>query len=196
VANMKGPERRMSHPLDDLLSFAERSYIRMQAEGLISHCLAQGDVTAFDDLVEGLVLAGDSSLAVMHEIIEEIDAAKSKHRQEGLGVRQDLSDALEEFGVHLPQLMLVTPPEAFHRIVTQGLKAEIRQAAPGLAKEDEILLEEICADAAERITKVARRMALLGQIEANVRDWWGCLAYHAARSSDHSGDSEPHSPVQ
>jgi hypothetical protein len=186
----------MSRPLDDLLSFAERSYIRMQAEGLISHCLAQGDASAFDDLVEGLVLAGDSSLAVMHEILEEINAAKAQHRQEGLGVRQDLTDALAEFGVHLPQLMSTAGPETFHRIVTQGLKLEIRQAAPGLAKEDEALLEEICADAAERITKVARRMALLGQIEANVRDWSGCLAYHAARSFDHPGKGEISPPIQ
>jgi hypothetical protein len=193
---MMGSERRTKHPLDDLLSFAERSYIRMQAEGLISHCLAQGDASAFDDLVEGLVLAGDSSLAVMREIMEEIYAAKGKYRQEGLGVRQDLLDALEEFGVHLPQLASEAAPEAFHRIVNQGLRAEIKQAAPGLAKEDEALLEEICADAADRISKVARRMALLRQIEASVRDWSGCLAYNAARSFDHTGDGGTTSLVQ
>lgn len=186
----------MSHPLDDLLSLAERSYIRMQAEGLISHCLAQGDTSAFEDLIEGLVLAGASSLAVMHEILEEIHAAKREHSQEGLGVRQDLFDALEEFGVRLPQLMTQAAPEAFHRIVSQGLKGEIRQSAPGLAQEDEALLEEICADAADRITKVARRMALLSQIEANVRDWSGCLAYHAAKSFDLRGEGEAGPPVQ
>jgi hypothetical protein len=186
----------MSHPLDDLLSFAERSYVRMQAEGLISHCLAQGDTSAFEDLVEGLVLAGSSSLAVMREILEEIHSAKTQHSQEGLGVRQDLSDALEEFGVHLPQLMSVAAPEALHRIVSQGLTGEIKQVAPELPKEDEALLEEICADAAERITKVARRMALLSQIEASVRDWSGSLAYHAAKSFDQSGEGRADSLLQ
>jgi hypothetical protein len=186
----------MSHPLDDLLSFAERSYVRMQAEGLISHCLAQGDTSAFEDLVEGLVLAGSTSLAVMREILEEIHSAKSQHSQEGLGVRQDLSDALAEFGVHLPQLTAVAAPEALHRIVSQGLRHEIKQAAPDLAKEDEALLEEICADAAERITRVARRMTLLSQIEASVRDWSASLAYHAARSFDLPGNAEVGSPVQ
>jgi len=186
----------MRQPLDDFLSFAEQSYIRMQAEGLISHCLAQGDASAFEDLVEGLVLAGASSLSVMHEILEEIRVTKTHHSQEGLGVRQDLTDALEEFGVRLPQLTAAAAPEAFHRMISQGLKREIKQAAPGLAREDQALLQEICTDAAERITRVARRMALLNQIEANLRDWSGSLAYHAARSFSLDGELEEGSPVQ
>jgi hypothetical protein len=192
---MKKSGSQVSHPLDDLLSFAEQSYIRMQAEELISHCLAQGDTSPFENLVEGLVLAGASSLAVMHEILEEIRIAKTHHSQEGLGVRQDLADALEEFGVRLPQLVAVAAPEAFHKIVSQGLRREIKQAAPGLEKEDEALLEEICVDAAERITKVARRMTLLNQIEANLRDWSGSLAYHAARSFDQAGEGEANSLI-
>lgn len=186
----------MSQPLDDLLSFAEQSYIRMQAEGMISHCLAQGDTAAFQDLVEGLVLAGASSLAVMHEILEEIRVAKTHHSVEGLSVRQDLSDALEEFGVRLPHLTSAATPDAFHRMISRGLHQEIKQAAPGLAREDQALLEEICADAAERVTRVARRMALLNQIEANVRDWAGCLAYHAAKSFGLAAQGKGGAPIQ
>ncbi len=48
----------MSEPLDEVLTFAERVYLRMQAEQLIRQCLDRGDPGPFDALLENLVLAG------------------------------------------------------------------------------------------------------------------------------------------
>ena len=97
----------MSSPLDDLLNFAHQSYVRMEAEQLISECLELGTPAPFNDMVEGLVLAGTSSLMLLREILDEVLSAKSLLSQEGLGIRQDLVDALSEFGVHLPRLFYV-----------------------------------------------------------------------------------------
>jgi hypothetical protein len=171
----------MSQPLDDLLSLAERSYIRIEAEELIDSCLYQGDFTPFTDLVEGLVLAGSSSLSILREIHEAIRSVKADLRQEGLDIRQDLVEALSEFGVALPQLLGTDAPEAFRRICSADLHEKIVRASGSLDGEDSALIAEVCADAGARIEKVARRLALVSWVEQAVLDWMDGLAYEMAR---------------
>jgi hypothetical protein len=186
----------VNRPLDEILTYAERSYVRMQAEQLIKHCIDIGDSKPFDQLLEGLVLAGASSLGVMREIQEELRATKSALSQEGLGVRQDLMDAFEEFGVHLPALAGAEAPEAFRRICNLSLGQEALKVAPILDAEDAVLLREICSEAAERVTSIARRMALLSRLDRAVRDWTDGLAYQAVRlhEGDDSGNPRPAAP--
>lgn len=172
----------MSQPLDDLLTFAERAYIRMEAEQLITQCLDNGDTTPFNSLVEGLVLAGSSSLGVLREIQEELRSARSSLGKEGLGVRQDLVQALSEFGVNLPQLLSVETPEVFRQMCSTGLRREVQRAARDLANEDESLLQEICVEAGERVTRIARRLAVLSRLEDSVNDWLTGLAFEASQS--------------
>ena len=173
----------MSQPLDDLLTIAERAYVRMQAGQLISQCLEVGDASALDALVRQLVLAGSPSLAVLREIREEISSVRSSLRQEGLSVRQELKDALAGFGLQMPQLLAAEPPEAFRKICGQGLRSEVKKAASGLVSEDQLLLEEICREAGERVSTIASRLALLGRVDGAVQDWLVSLAYEAAHTS-------------
>lgn len=173
----------MSQPLDDLLTIAERAYVRMQAEQLISQCLDEGDASALEALIQQLVLAGAPSLAVLREIREEIGSVLSSLRQEGLAVRQELKDALAGFGLQMPQLLAADPPEAFRRISGQGLRNEVKKAASGLVSEDQLLLEEICREAGDRVSTIASRLALLGKVDRAVHDWLVSLAYEAAHTS-------------
>jgi hypothetical protein len=175
----------MSEPLDDVLTFAERVYLRMQAEQLIRQCLDRGDDAAFDALLENLVLAGASSLGVLHEIHEELQTAKTHLGREGMNVRQDLVQALSEFGVQLPQLLSAEAPDAFRRICSQGLRHEARRAAAlRLEAEDERLLQEICSEAGNRVTGIARRLTLLTHMERLVIDWQEGLLFEALQGRE------------
>jgi len=169
----------LTGPLDDLLNFAHHSYVRMEAEQLINECLELGNPTPFNDMVEGLVLAGISSLMLLREILEEILNAKSALSQEGLGIRQDLVDALSEFGVHLPQLFYVDMPEFFQQSSNRHLKYGLKNVSDQLRSEDRILLEEICLEADERVKQISHRLAMITSFEESVRDWMRCLAYEA-----------------
>ncbi|NIM92671.1 MAG: hypothetical protein GTO18_03015 [Anaerolineales bacterium] len=173
----------MSNPLEELFNFAHQSYVRMEAEQLLSECLELEDPSLFNDMIEGLVLDGASSIVLLREVLEEVLCTKSLLAQEALGIRQDLMDALSEFGVYLPQLLYVDAPEAIRRIYHQSLHIEVTSTEVKLPKEDEALLEEICTEAGNRVSIVARRLTLVNIIEECIRDWIGSLAYEAARNS-------------
>jgi hypothetical protein len=172
----------MSEPLDEVLTFAERAYVRMQAEQLIRQCLDRGNATPFNALLENLVLAGAGSLGVLREIQEELQAARTHLGSEGLNVRQDLVQALSEFGVQLPQLLSAEAPDAFRQICRHGLRRDAaRAAAHRLEAEDEHLLQEICSEAGKRVAGIARRLALLKRMERMVGDWQEGLVFEAVQ---------------
>lgn len=173
----------MSHPLDELLSLAERTYVRLEAEQLIDDCLRKGDSTPFDDLLEELVMAGSKSLTVLREILGAIRTVKTSLSQEGLGVRQDLIDALAEYGIKLSQIISVETPESFLRITRQDLHKEVLKRVISLPAEDEALLEEICIEAGKQITRIARRLVILNRFEESVMDWIDGLAYVVAHTA-------------
>jgi len=110
VMYVLGREFELTDPLDELLTYAERSYLRLEAEQLSRDCMDQGDPSAFNRLLEELVIAGSHSLLVLREILETIRSIMSYLSQEGLSVRQDLMDAMAEFCLFLPQLLSVDAP--------------------------------------------------------------------------------------
>jgi hypothetical protein len=174
----------MGLPLDDLLSLAERSYIRMEAEQLIDTCLESGDITAFDSLLKELVLAGSSSLVVMREILHAIRSVKSSLSQEGLGVRQDLMDALSEFGVYMPQLLSADTPEVYRRICNHKLHRDVMESSGDLEAADEVLLEELCTEAGNRVARIAKDLMIVTRLEKLAMDWMEGLVYESAHSPE------------
>lgn len=183
-----------NNPLDELLNFAHRSYVRMEAEQVIGDCLEKEDLAPFETLLKQLVISNPPSIALLREVLEEIQETKSTLSQEGLGVRQDLMEALTEFGVYLPQLLSAEAPEAMSRICSQGLKQEASASASHLADDDGILLEEICIEAGNRVRNIARRLTLLNILERSVQDWMASVAYEDIRSSGNLTDP-PKSPL-
>ncbi len=173
----------MNNALDELLSLAERTYVRMEAEQLIEQCTELGDLQPFNDLLEELVFAGSTSLFLMREILDVIRVIKAGLSKQGLGVRQDLMVAMAEFGINVPELLGADAPEAFRRICSQELRRQVNDMAQQLEYEDSVLLEEICIEAGGKVTSIAGRLAILRQMEASVLDWLRGLAYEAAHTS-------------
>lgn len=172
----------MIDPLDEILSFAERSYIRYESEQLIAECLERRDTDPFFKLLEELVLAGSSSLSVLWEVLGVIRTFKSELGQQGIDVRADLMQAMAEFGVYFPELVAASPPEAFRQICSRELRKRVQDMANALELDDEALLEEICLEAGNKVTAIAGRLAVLTQLENSVLDWIDGLAYQAVHS--------------
>jgi hypothetical protein len=172
----------LSSPIEDLLNFAHRSYVRMEAEQLIQDCLVREDMEPFNQMVEGLVLDGIHSMPLLQEVLGEVRKTKAILTQEGLGVRQDLMNALAEFGVHLPQILYTDIPGSLHKLTFHTKQFELD--AKNLSEDKQELLEEIWTEAGERVVEVARRLQMISSIEDGIRDWIGSLAYDALRSED------------
>lgn len=171
-------------PLSELLSFAERTYVRMQAEQLISHCLECGDTGPFTELVNELVIAGAPSLVILREVQDVIRTMKADLTRDGRSVREDLVEAMAEFGVFLPRILSADTPDTFRQMCSRAFREDVRRQGANLELEDVNLLEEICVEAGERVTSIAARLGLLNQMEASVVDWLDGLAYEAAHGPD------------
>ncbi|MBN1264398.1 MAG: hypothetical protein JXA25_02815 [Anaerolineales bacterium] len=174
----------MSDPLDELLVYAERSYIRMEAEQIISECLRIGDESDFNHLIQRLFLAGSSSIGILRDILEEIRIKKNALNKESLGVRQGLLDSMVELGVDFPLSFLSENPEHLFLVRENHLFEDIASAAPMLDERSVHLVQDICRDARDRIRILAKRLSMLNTLERTVRDWMSSLAYQATRSRD------------
>jgi len=178
-------------PLDELINFAERTYVRLEAETLIVDCIERGEPKPFFKLLEELILAGTSSLSVLREILDVIRVLKAGLGKEGLDVRQNLVDAMAEFGVALPRLLSAEDPEAFRQICGYEMRYKVNEIAYNLEIEESALLEEICIEAGNKVTAIAGRMAILTQLEESVKDWIDGLTYEAVHNFEPSGWDRP-----
>jgi hypothetical protein len=174
----------VSNPLDDLISLAERTYVRLEAEQLIEDCLIQANPEPFNKLLEELVMAGAESLGILREILSVIRSVKSTLNQEGMGVQHDLKETLSQFGVALPHDPSRGAQESFWQIYHFGFYQELKAHAPWLKMEDQLLLEEICNEAGKQVAQIARRLVLLKGLEETVMDWITGMIYQIAHSSD------------
>lgn len=179
----------MGDALDDLLSLAERAYVRMQASQLIANCLEEGNPAILEDLLHQLVLAGAPSLVALQEIREEIRAASRSLRREGSQVGKKLTEALAGLGVDLPGDVAGTASGISRLGLSRSLQEQVRQAAKSLLPEEQRLVDVLCDEANERATTIARRLALLRRLDGAVSDWLECVAYQAARSAPHDNTS-------
>lgn len=174
--------------MEDLLNFAHRAYVRLEAVQLIQDCLALEEVGPFNKMVETLVLDGPSSIYLMREVLKEVQAAKSNLSQEGLGVRHDLMEALGEFDVKLPNLLSANATNDFRDKSLQSRYLKSSFTAAKLDTEEEALLLEIWSEAGEREIEITGRLSFVNQLEEIIRDWIGSMAYEIMRSGQGSID--------
>ena len=171
--------------LEDLIAFAERSFVRMQAQQLIGQYLEEEDQAPFDQLLEGLILAGTGSLALLRDIVEEIRAKKSALSLEAMNLRQTLMEALADIGIHMPQLPTSEAAEALQQIRKLAQGKDARKNLQDMGCTDEKVLQEICGDVGNRGEQISRKLKLLTDVEQSVLDWFECLTYEAARAMDY-----------
>jgi hypothetical protein len=174
----------VSDPLDDLISLAERTYVRLEAEQLIEDCLAKDDTAPFLNLLEQLVIAGTDSLVILREILSVIRSVKSSLNQEGIGIQDELRKALSEFGINLPRILSAGKRNSLWQIYHGDLYEVIKNHTPWLEVEDHLLLEEICTEAGGRVAQIISHILMLNVFEESILDWMNGMIYEMAHSSD------------
>jgi hypothetical protein len=160
-------------PLDDVYSFVERAYTRLQAGDVLFRCLEEEDIAPIRNWVEGLVLAGPESLVVLREILNEVDQRKKQSQEDIRQVLQDFNVSLQSFGVHLKErqnarALIKMTPEGF---LSMLYHQEIMQ------EETQISCLQLRNDTDDLIKDLETHSRMLVEIEIYISDWLWVLVY-------------------
>ena len=167
----------MNDPLSGRLDYAERIYIRMEAEHVLQLCLNQGEITHFTHLVEELVLAGQPAYGVMREILDEIQSVRAGMNERGIEIRQDLNDALSELGIDRLDQIELDSGNLVRLLCNNKLDLHLEKQNPGLDPDTSEILTEVCVEASDQLRDLAAQLSLLTILEAYLRDWYQGIAY-------------------
>ena len=172
-------------PLYAVYSYVERAYVRLQAGDILIRCLEEGNASPMRQLVEGLVLAGPQSLAVLREMRSEAAHRKSQVLDDLHQVYSDLEESLLTFGIVLTGIK-----NARSIIELKSLKFLGMIQEQGVLEEDsQSACLQILKDSRELIASLNRHVELLEEIEIYIQDWlWG-LAYLQVRDKPGEADS-------
>lgn len=167
--------------------FVERVYVRLEAGEVINHCLDHCDTAPLKTLVEGLVMVGPQSLAVLRELISEAASRKVQLQEARNTIFRKLILNLRECGVKLEgqytsfNITRLTPAK-FGDILRQHSVTDERVLDRCLRLVNESL---------ELLGGLDENFRLLEEIEEYTQDWLWVLIYQAARQewTDFSGSA-------
>ncbi len=164
-------------PLDAVYSYVERAYIRLQAGDVLIRCLDESSAAPMHQLVEGLILAGPQSMAVLQEILAETGHRKNQVMDDLHQIFSELEANLKSYGVELTGVgdkvsVSEISSAAFIRILLEQQVIE---------EEAQNVCLQLLENSKELMRSLAMHIQLLEEIETYLQDWlWG-LAYQSAR---------------
>jgi hypothetical protein len=173
-------------PIEDVYSFVERAYIRLQAGDVLIRCLADSTTTPIQQMVEGLILAGPQSLEDLQQVLIETSTRKSQVEDDLQQVYEEMKRVLKEYGVEFTHTddyhaaLMFSPLELIVLMQSQGVVDHEKQSAcQRVFQESQSLLKNLNIN-----------LHLLAEIERYLQDWlWG-LTYQKARQQANHGTSE------
>lgn len=162
--------------LDVVFSMVERAFMRIQAVDVLFTCLEKEDTTPIHKMVEGLVLAGPSSLNALREIQAEVDTRRTELQSEIARTFSSMEETLKDWGVNLTGL---TERSSMHGLDVGHLGSLLSQQ--GIV--DEYRLKEctrLLNSSKVAMSHLARQILLLDDVTIYLEDWMGGLMYQSA----------------
>ena len=164
-------------PLEDVFSYVERAYLRLQAGDILIRCLEDNSSLPIQQIVEDLILAGPESLDELRQVLAETNARKLQVEDDLNQVYRDMKRVLMEYGVVLPdretvkEALSLTPLELLVYIKNHGVEENKRQSD----------CLKIFQESHDIISNLSNHQRLLSDIEAYIRDWLYVLSYQQTR---------------
>lgn len=172
--------------LDAVYMYVEQAYLRMQAGDVLIRCMDEGSIIPMQQIVEGLILAGPDSLAVLREILAEASQRKVQVQDDLHQVYVQFVSSLESYGAYLSgyqsalSLMRLTPRRFLHLLREQDISNKTQIACLQLLQETRSLIKHL-----------AVQLHLLEDIAHYLQDWMWGMVYDAAREDKKSAKSLP-----
>lgn len=166
--------------LETVLSMVERACVRIQAGDVLATCLQEDSTAPLQKLVEGLVLAGPTSLNALREIRAEVIAQRTELQSEIARIFSNVEEKLNGWGVSLDGL---SGRNTMHSLEAACLGNILRQ---GEGQDETRLLEctRLLNASKEAMSHLARQILMLNEVDIYLEDWiWG-LMYQSARQTE------------
>lgn len=164
------------NPIEDVYSFVEQAYIRLQAGDILIRCLEDGSYSPIQQMVEGMVLAGPQSLGDLRQVLIETSTRKLQVEDDLRQVYGEMKRVLKEYGVEFnptgdyQAALMFSPLELIVLMHSQGVEDHEKQSA----------CQQVFLESHTLLKNLNANLHLLAEIERYIQDWsWG-LTYQKA----------------
>jgi hypothetical protein len=175
--------------LDDLrelglFSYAEQSYLRLEAMDLFERCLTEGKPDCLEAFVEQQIVQEPPRLQLLQDIAEDLHQRLLSLREYHFDVRDRVLCALrDDFKVNIAPLVPANALESYHLIQLNEAIYSMRQQNPNLTDQDEGLLHNMLEASVEMAAQLHGDITMTEHLHRYIIDWLGGLHVLAARRS-------------
>jgi len=169
-------------PLENVYSYVERAYVRLQAGDLLIRCMEESSAYPIQNLVESLVLAGPQSINAMREILAEAERRKSQIQDDLHQLLRDLDRSFNSYGLSLGGELRDLTLTSLSPVGILGLM----RAQKIFDNETQAACLQLIKDSRELIERLVSRLNLLDEIQVYLEDWLCCVAFQSARQNSNS----------
>jgi hypothetical protein len=152
-------------------SFAELSYLRLEAMDLFERCLTEGKTSPLESFVEQQISQDPPRLELLREVAEDLHQRLLALRENHFDVRERvLRTVSDDFSLDLSPLLPLNGLENYHRLnLDEMVRFLVEQSA--LPAADEVALRTALDSSLGTAAQVHRDVVMTEQLYDYVMDW-------------------------
>ncbi len=165
-----------------LFSYAEQSYLRLEAMDLFERCLTEGKSDCLEAFIEQQIVQEPPRLQLLQDIAEALHQRLLSLREYHFDVRDRVLHALrDDFNVDIAPLVPANALESYHLTQLNDAVHTIRQHNPNLTDQDEVLLHNMLEASVEMAAQLHGDITMTEHLHKLIVDWLSGLHVMAAR---------------
>lgn len=165
-----------------LFSFAEQSYLRLEAMDLFERCLTEGKPDCLQAFIEQQILQEPPRLQLLRDIAGDLHQRLLSLREYHFDVRDRVLRTLrDDFKVDISPLAPANALESYHLLPLKDVLRRLREQNTNLTDQDAVLLHNMLEASLEMASQLHGDIAMTEHLHAYILDWLNGLHAMAAR---------------
>lgn len=176
-----------------LFSFAEHSYLRLEAMDLFERCLTEGRPDCLEAFIEQQIMQEPPRLQLLRDIAEDLHQRLLSLREYHFDVRDRVLRSLrDDFKVDISPLAPANALESYHLLPLNDVLRSLREQNANLTDQDAVLLQNMLVASLEIAFQLQGDIAMTEHLHTYILDWLnGLLAMTARRAWTSGRDDTP-----
>jgi hypothetical protein len=167
-----------------LFSYAEQSYLRLEAMDLFERCLTEGKPDCLEAFIEQQLVQEPPRVQLLQDIAGDLHQRLLSLREYHFDVRDRVLRALrDDFDVDIAPVVPANALESYHLIQLEYAVQTIREQNLNLTDQDVGLLHNMLAASVEMAAQLHGDITMTEHLHSYMVDWVSGLQVMAARRS-------------